>query len=411
MWTECAFKTVNWQLIGGRDAQRAIDRDLPSRLIATLWTAVDTRESAKLAYFMRSTLLCQHPYDSILSHLLSSESMPRPNRRASGTVMDLRYILLTLACTSIALSRALVNSTSDNSFATTLSSNQTLNAWPPSLPWTMNLGDGLSMEVFWYGQDAPLSRWTEIAKNLDETLRDIDNKPGDPERIFGPLAFEYDHHFLMYFFGSIRKWEASRVVQAIRDLYFVSQDHPRELEFLLQTQNPPRRFYCRLVWSPVDPSRRSHWPASLPWNLRVPFEYPPSTPYQLFLQFYHYAKTPITPSDRTLRDSLDGLIVELNQEGPRDGIVSKGSYAHTILEVRVQKSLESGRVEITRAEMLSIVETMRELYLTPYHWDLTEVGFRVVHWDSLAPSTQHQRSLGFLQFLFRGHASAFLRGK
>lgn len=283
-------------------------------------SSVDTRKFAKPAHFIGNGVLCSASVH-ILSHLLIYRIYSQI-QWSHIAVMDLKCILLLLACTSFGL--VLVNSTSGNSLATTLSSNQSLNAWPPSLPWTKNLADGLSMDVFWYGQDAPPSRWVEIAQNLDEILHDIDNRPGDGDRMFGTLAFEYARHFEMYFFGSIRKWEAARVVQAIRDFYFVAQDHPRELEFQLQTQNPPRRLYCRLVWSPVDPSRRNDWPVSLPWSLRVPFDYPPSMQYQLFLQFYHYGKTAITASDRTLRDSLDGIIAEVNQGGPRDGIVSKG---------------------------------------------------------------------------------------
>lgn len=278
------------------------------------------------------------------------------------------FVYLSFALASVLPSDSVLQLLSNSSLSVTGPSNHTLNAWPPRLPWTMRLSGDLSIDVTWYGEYAPRSRWNAIKKALEGMIRQIDEEQGGPDENIGQFSymgkstrvnffsdtaylppFEYDPH--------ISRRDAVKVLKTTTDLFFVYKDNPREFRAQIDIQRQ-RRVDMLIVWDHETPWA---WPERLPFIINLP----PFRNREWCMALEWYGRGVDPPLANEVREALGWFIHDFTREGPQTGTISKESYYHAFVKLHFDKLRPEG---VTRVDMVQIVKKIRELLFTPHNW-------------------------------------------
>ena len=168
---------------------------------------------------------------------------------------------------------SLAHSLSSNLSALALPSSQEtplngsrLGAWPERVPWTMRLGEGLTMEVFDYGDYAARYEWSGVREGLENIARQINSEQGSIDDHISQNNYEYNI-VILRFFGNpprISKRNALRVLKTIKDLFFVYKDNPRAFVATIGIQGLEIPQNMVLLWN----NEPSSWPP-LPFTIAL----------------------------------------------------------------------------------------------------------------------------------------------
>ena len=228
------------------------------------------------------------------------------------------------------------------------------------------------MKVTRYGRASPRKQWNRVRAGVTDAIRQIETAEGGPDTLVRDPFFG-NHAMLIWFFGPerLRKWEALKVVEAINDFFTVYKDIPREFDARIILRRLPGPVSMELSLKAELPDR---WREDLPWYFN--FE-----PWRFDMKFYEYGRS-ITDRYTTsvVRVALARFITQFINEGPREGLVSKEVYDHAFVKLYIRPPTP-GETKVTRAEMIEVVESIREFFFAPYNWDPREFKARLESWN------------------------------
>ena len=261
-------------------------------------------------------------------------------------------------------------------------SNHTLDsAWPSRLPWPMRLHKDLIMEIKQYGEYAPRSDWSAICLALSEIIAGLNRQQGGPHTTFSSPFYQTEN-MVIYSIGSIEKWEVLKVMQRVEDLFCVFRENPfdpRAFTAEIKAQRPPREMAMQLYWI----HKHHHWNPYLPWRT---WWGPPSGELTS-LQFYEYGRD-IDPSlAEAVREALEWVKVELEDEGAENEFTNKEAYWHGFVNMTIGRpSPGVEKAKVMRSTMIDVVESIEVLYFEPSNWGPREFAAHLEERDSPAHS-------------------------
>ncbi|KAI4198671.1 MAG: hypothetical protein LQ350_005143 [Teloschistes chrysophthalmus] len=285
--------------------------------------------------------------------------------------MNLRYSLLVLVDLSTSLALTLPLNLSLSPIGT---DSDVLSAWPPQLPWSLDLSFDLSIEVVSYGTFAQSQWWGLIERNLNDDLRRINLERGGPE---GDLAHRfYDQDFTLIGFHDledspahpreprISHRDAVTVLTAIRDIYFLNKNrnNPRELGLQIH-QRGEREVHMYIRWL-RDAQSRWPDPGDLPFMVRVKHD--------KFMQINWYSKNVYPSISRQLEETLQSFTQQFVSEGPYERPPSKRTYSHTFQGLTTRLGVQiAGPAPgaLTRGDMINSLKRIGELFFSPGYWE------------------------------------------
>lgn len=229
------------------------------------------------------------------------------------------------------------------------------------------------MEVVGYGRDAPRNQWDMVRAGLIDAIRRIEHVEGGPDT---PVrhGFRGNPSVEITFYGPerLRKWEVLKVVKTINELFFVHNGTPREFHARIILRRLPDPVFMHLSLKLGLPER---WREDLPWYFNL-------EPWRCDLKFYEYGRS---INDRfttsVVRVALARFITQFINEGPREGLVNKEVYDHAFVKLYIRPPTPGAPTKITRAEMIEVVESIREFFFTPYRWGPREFKARLESWS------------------------------
>lgn len=219
------------------------------------------------------------------------------------------------------------------------------------------------MDVIRYGQYFPRNHWDKVRAGLFGAIRDIENMEGGPDTLLHHPSFLNSFIFLVFYgpgSAPIGKWEALKVVQTIKGIFFVYRYNPREITVVIKMRRLPNPVQMTLHWMSELPK---HWEDHLPWTIDIGSRGLPRIRKRQ-LTFYEYGKYTDDPSlANVVREALGWFITDFTNEGRPSELINEEAYYHAFVKLYIQSTIP-GEPKITRAEMIDVVDSIRTLCST-----------------------------------------------